>query len=170
MTAVAHGQQPSRVATRKCSKICRCWRGLLPQAGPVQKAPPIHGGLELVLVPHGILHTVPFSMLPFQGKPLVSRYTLRYLPFASLPPLRSRPFHAPTATILFSPGTAWTVPASRALSRDRKGRPQPSERTAARAGCGDGCLAGGSAGRLQRAPVHVIAHPPPARAFRVSMD
>lgn len=93
---------------------------LLLQAGPVQKALADPRRTELVLVPHGILHTVPFSMLPFQGKPLVSRYTLRYLPFASLPPLRSRPFHAPTATILFSPGDSVDSPRTRALSRDRK--------------------------------------------------
>lgn len=39
---------------------------------------------SLVMVPHGVLHEVPFAYLPYQGKRLVEQFDIRVLPYAGL--------------------------------------------------------------------------------------
>jgi CHAT domain-containing protein len=48
---------------------------------------------ELVLVPHGVLHEIPFAFLPVAGAPLVVHATVREVPFAdaAIAPRRARP-------------------------------------------------------------------------------
>lgn len=38
---------------------------------------------QLIIVPHGVAHTLPFQALPWQGQPLAASHTIRYLPNAS---------------------------------------------------------------------------------------
>ena len=40
-----------------------------------------HG--DLIIVPHGAAHLLPFQVLPFDGEPLAARHTLSFLPSAS---------------------------------------------------------------------------------------
>ena len=62
---------------------------------------------SLVLVPHKVLHEVPFAYLPFEGKRLVERFSISVLPVGALS-LTTRmpvpPGAAPDASVLFHPG------------------------------------------------------------------
>lgn len=74
---------------------------------------------ELALVPHMALHSVPFAMLPFDGKRLVERFSLRYLPFAALPRSPAQPTVARDAALLFASGRSSEVSTQRKLSIER---------------------------------------------------
>lgn len=39
---------------------------------------------NLIIVPYGLAHTLPFYVLPWQGKPLIESHTLSFLPSASM--------------------------------------------------------------------------------------
>ncbi len=39
---------------------------------------------NLIIVPYGLAHTLPFYVLPWQGRPLIESHTLSYLPSASM--------------------------------------------------------------------------------------
>src|SRR5262249_42303007 len=50
--------------------------------GPIQELVASPQTREVVLIPHGVLHEVPFAFLPVSGAPLVIHATVRSLPFA----------------------------------------------------------------------------------------
>lgn len=89
-------------------------------------APPVRRVLsrpevsELALAPHAMLHSVPYAMLRFAGRPLVSRFTLRLLPFGSTPRRKEGAGEPADAALLFHAGDSLVSSDSReALSRDR---------------------------------------------------
>lgn len=81
--------------------------------GPVRELVASPQTRELVLVPHGVLHEVPFAFLPVSGAPLVIHATVRSLPFAdaALAP-RAHPATAGTtsAAVFWHLGDDTSVP------------------------------------------------------------
>lgn len=43
----------------------------------------LRANTRLLIVPHGVAHTLPFQALPWQGQPLAATHTISYLPSAS---------------------------------------------------------------------------------------
>lgn len=87
----ADGVTPAEPVSRGAEPLTGCpadagRAGRLYQQLIAPLLPAIHGG-ELVIVPHGVLHQLPFAaLLDAAGEPLVARYALSYLPSASVLP------------------------------------------------------------------------------------
>lgn len=150
-----HGRAPAQAVVRVANQVevmgradrLRRHMGLAHPEGDVQiqrdlrifsqlllEAPQVRQALlrpqvkELVLVPHAALHTVPFDLLPFSGQPLVSRFVLRYLPFAGTPRREPVSSTAQGAAILFSAGDSLVDTSRRqTLSRERQDVPRLRE-------------------------------------------
>jgi CHAT domain-containing protein len=66
---------------------------------------------ELVLIPHGVLHEVPFAFLPVSGVPLVIHAIVRSLPFAEAAlASRAHPTGAMSAAVFWHLGDDTSVP------------------------------------------------------------
>jgi CHAT domain-containing protein len=50
---------------------------------------------NLILIPYGLAHTLPFYVLPWQGKPLIESHTVSYLPSASTLQFLAAPTQGP---------------------------------------------------------------------------
>ena len=53
---------------------------LAPVLTPVEGLPLLEGKQRLIVSPHRLLHWYPFAAMPYQGKPLVRSFALRYAP------------------------------------------------------------------------------------------
>jgi len=109
----ANGATPARSTARGVETLSGCpadpaRAGRLYQQLVAPLLPSIHGD-ELILVPHGVLHRLPFAALPdATGEPLVARYALSYLPSASVLPFLAgkRSSFEGRALVLGAPATA----------------------------------------------------------------
>jgi tetratricopeptide (TPR) repeat protein len=125
--APTNGLTPAEPVTRGVETLSGCpadaaRAGRLYQQLVAPLLPSIHGE-ELVIVPHGVLHQLPFAaLLDAGGEPLVARYALSYLPSASVLPFlagKQSPF-AGRALVLGAPATDARLPALPGAAREAR--------------------------------------------------